>query len=76
MTQKEKAEMLKETISFLYEKESRGKAYISRLLQINRNVLSEMMDSWNLIKGDMKHLPPSKEKISQGKQKQNSQHAV
>lgn len=63
MTQKEKAEMLKETISFLYEKESRGKAYISRLLQINRNVLSKMMDSWNLIKGDMKHLPPSKEKF-------------
>ena len=36
MTQKEKIEMLKETITFLYEKEGRSKSYISRLLCVDR----------------------------------------
>lgn len=39
MTQKDKIELLKDTIAYLYEKEGRSISYISRVLQLNRKEL-------------------------------------
>ena len=63
MTQREKAEMLKETIRFLYENESRGKVYISNLLEIDRRVLTYAIKEWGLVKGTERHLKPSSQKF-------------
>lgn len=63
MTQKEKVEMLKETISDLYEKEGRSKKYIAELLKVERKVISDLINKENMIKADEKHLSPSKQKF-------------
>lgn len=43
MTAKEKAELLKETIKFLYSNEGRSISYISRLLKIDRQNISSVI---------------------------------
>lgn len=63
MTQNEKIEMLKETIVKLYEKEGRSKSYIADLLNINRKILTQKINEWELIKADERHLTPSNEKF-------------
>lgn len=63
MTQKEKVEMLKDTIVFLYEKEGRSKSYISRLLVVDRKVLTETIKEWGLVQANISYLSPSKQKF-------------
>lgn len=63
MTQIDKVEMLKDTISFLYEKEGRSKVYISELLKVNRNILTQKIKEWELVKADVRHLTPSNQKF-------------
>ena len=63
MTQNEKIEMLKDTIVKLYEKEGRSKSYIADLLSINRKVLIQKINEWELVKADERHLTPSNEKF-------------
>ena len=65
MTQKEKIELLKPTIIFLYEKEGRSKSYISRLLEIDRKTLSNVINyEWKLTKTNIKRLNPSNQKFA------------
>lgn len=59
MTVNEKIEMLKNTIEFLYSKDSRNIEYISKLLEINENILKSKIDEWKLVKADEKHIKPS-----------------
>lgn len=63
MTQIEKIEMLKDTIIILYEKEGRSKSYISNLLSVDRKILIQKINEWELIKADLRHLTPSNEKF-------------
>lgn len=63
MTHREKAELLKDTIIFLYTKEGRSKSYISKLLYIERKVLSEYIEELKLIKANVSHLTPSTQKF-------------
>lgn len=63
MTHIEKIEMLKETIVQLYEKEGRSKSYISNLLNIDRKILIQKINEWELVKADKRHLTPSNEKF-------------
>lgn len=64
MTNKEKCEMLKDTIYQLYTKEGRPKTYISKLLQINRGILTEKIKEWDFSQPKSKrHLTPANEKI-------------
>lgn len=63
MTHNEKAELLKDTISQLYEKEGRSIKYISSTLNIDRKVLSKRIKEWNFVKANVKHLKPSQKKF-------------
>lgn len=63
MTQREKIELLKDTIVFLYEKEGRSKSYIARLLVVDRKVLIEKIKEWNLIQANISYLSPSNQKF-------------
>lgn len=63
MTQEEKINLLKKTITTLYAKEGRSKTYISNLLDIDRKMLSIAIDKWELIKADERRLTPSNEKF-------------
>lgn len=64
MTQKEKIIMLKDTIIQLYEKEGRNKSYISKLLNVNRGVLTKMInEEWKLVQANVRHLNPSNQKF-------------
>lgn len=64
MTNKEKAEMLKQTIEYLYCKEGRSKNYISRLLFINRHIIQDKINEWGLIPAEpTRHLKPSEKKF-------------
>lgn len=63
MTQRDKIEILKTTISFLYEKEGRSKSYISRLLEIDRKILTEMINEWGLVQANISRLTPSNQKF-------------
>ncbi len=63
MTQREKIELLKETIEFLYEKEGRSKNYISNLLKVDRKVLTATIELWGLTQGNSSRLTPSNEKF-------------
>lgn len=64
MTQKEKINMLKDTICFLYEKEGRNKSYISKLLNIDRKTLSNTINyEWKLEQGNFSYLTPSNQKF-------------
>lgn len=65
MTQKEKIELLKSTITFLYEKEGRSKSYIARLLEVDRKTLISKINEWNLTQNkSRKHLSPSNQKFA------------
>ena len=64
MTNKEKAELMKNTIYQLYSKEGRTKSYISRLLEIDRKVLINMIREWGFPEAEPKrHLTPSNQKF-------------
>lgn len=64
ITQAEKAEMLKDTISFLYSKEGRSKNYISQLLSIDRKTLTNKIKEWDLPEAEPRHhMTPSTEKF-------------
>lgn len=64
MTQKEKIEMLKPAITFLYEKEGRSKNYISKLLEIDRVLLTKYINNtWELTEANSKRLKPSSKKF-------------
>lgn len=63
MTHREKIDLMKSTIVFLYEKEGRSKSYISKLLGVERSTLSAAINSWGLVKADIRHLTPSSQKF-------------
>lgn len=64
MTPREKIEYLKDTIVYLYEKEGRNKTYISKLLELNIGLLTNIINNeWCLIKADKIHFSPSKQKF-------------
>ena len=59
-----KAEMLKKTITHLYSKEGRSFSYISKLLDINRQTISQKIKEWNLTPAPPKrYLSPSNQKF-------------
>lgn len=62
MTHREKIELLQNTIVQLYEKEGRSKSYISRLLEVDRKVLSEKINEWGLVQAQVSRLTPSRQK--------------
>ena len=63
MKNTEKAELLKSTIEHLYSKEGRSISYISRLLEINRKVLSSKIHEWNLpVAPHIRYMKPSTRK--------------
>lgn len=64
MTQREKIEMLKSTIIFLYEKEGRSKSYISKLLEVDRKTLTNLIKEWGLVQANIKRLTPSNQKFA------------
>ena len=64
MTNREKIELLKDTICFLYEKEGRSKSYISRLLDLDRTLLTKIINTeWKLEKANKHYMKPSTEKF-------------
>lgn len=64
MTNREKIELLKDTICFLYEKEGRSKSYISRLLDLDRTLLTKIINTeWKLEKANKHYIKPSTEKF-------------
>lgn len=62
MSHKEKAELLRETIRFLYEKEGRNFSYIGRLLEIPREIISAQIKEWGFVKANVRHAKPSTRK--------------
>lgn len=64
ITQKQKIVELKETIRFLYEKEGRSKSYISRLLVVDRKLLTYQIKDWGFIQANTKRLSPSNQKFA------------
>ena len=64
MTSKEKAILLKDTISQLYEKEGRSYSYISRLLKIDRKVLTNFIKEQKMEKANCSYLTPSNQKFA------------
>lgn len=64
MTQKEKIELLKETIYQLYEKEGRTFSYISRLLQVDRKVLTYSIREWGMKQANISYMTPSNQKFA------------
>lgn len=63
MTQKEKIQTLKGTIEKLYCKEGRSKAYIARLLEVDRKTLSTFITNWNLVQANVSYMSPSNQKF-------------
>ena len=63
MTNREKIDLLKSTIEFLYTKEGRPKSYIARLLEVDRKVLTGIINEWGLIQANTYHLTPSNKKF-------------
>lgn len=63
MTQKEKIETLKGTIEKLYCKEGRSKAYIARLLEVDRKTLSTFITDWGLVQANVSYMSPSNQKF-------------
>lgn len=64
MTHREKIEMLRSTIEFLYEKEGRSKSYISELLEVDRRQLTNVLNKeWKLQQGNVSYLTPSNQKF-------------
>ncbi len=64
MTNLEKIYLLKSTIERLYCKEGRSKSYISKLLSVNRKILTYVINhEWKFVQANIKHLSPSKRKF-------------
>ncbi len=65
MTAKEKVYALKTAIVQLYEKEGRSKSYIARLLELDRHVLTTVINTeWKLTQGaGQRRLTPSNQKF-------------
>lgn len=64
MDYKEKSELLKDTIIYLYSKEGRSFSYISKLLNINRSVISKKIKEWEVTPAHHKrYLTPSNQKF-------------
>lgn len=64
MTHREKIEILRSTIEFLYEKEGRSKSYISKLLEVDRRQLTNVLNKeWKLQQGNVSYLTPSNQKF-------------
>lgn len=64
MTNREKIESLKEPIRKLYSVEGRNKSYIARLFDIDRSLLSKVIErEWHLEKSQKEHLTPSAQKF-------------
>ena len=64
LSSSQKADLLKDTIEFFYSKEGRSKSYISRVLNIDRKVLTNKIKEWNLQEAPHKrHLTPSTKKF-------------
>lgn len=64
MNSNEKAELLKDTIEYLYGKEGRSKSYIERLLGINRTTISRKLKEWGTKEAEpRRHLTPSNQKF-------------
>lgn len=64
MTQKEKIESLREPITKLYSIEGRTKSYISRLFDVDRKTLINMInDVWKLEQAKKHHFTPSVQKF-------------
>ena len=60
MTNREKIEFLKDSITHLYSVEGRTKSYISRLFDVDRSLLSKIItNEWNLEQAQKTHLKPS-----------------
>lgn len=59
----EKIIELKQTISFLYEKEGRTIFYIARLLNVDRSTLSKQVRAWEMVKANSRHINPSTQKF-------------
>lgn len=64
MTQREKIEILKSTIIFLYEKEGRSKVYISKLLEVDRKTLTYAIKDWGLVQANVYRMKPSNQKFA------------
>lgn len=65
MTEREKIELLKNTIIKLYCNEGRSKSYISRLLEVDRKTLIKAINKdWKLEKGNVSYLTPSNQKFA------------
>ena len=63
-TNKEKIYLLKSTIKFLYCKEGRSKAYIAKLLDVDRSRLTKIInDEWKLEQANIRYMLPSNEKF-------------
>lgn len=64
MKNKDKAELLKDTIYQLYSKEGRSISYIGKLLGIDRKIVSKKIREWDLPEPETKrHLKPSTQKF-------------
>lgn len=64
MTDYEKLEMLKDTVLQLYEKEGRSFSYISRLLKVDRRLVSKFTKANNMEKANCHHLSKSNQKFA------------
>lgn len=64
ITNREKIEMLKDTITHLYCKEGRNKSYIARLLNVDRVKLTAIINhEWKLEQAHKRHVTPSTQKF-------------
>ena len=63
MTNREKIDLLKSTIEFLYTKEGRSKLYIAKLLEVDRKTLTGIINEWGLIQANTHYLTPSNKKF-------------
>lgn len=61
LTHSEKAELLKDSIVYLYSKEGRSMLYISKVLKIDSNVVSKKIKEWRVKKHE--GLKPSEKKF-------------
>lgn len=64
MTDYEKLEMLKDTVSQLYEKEGRSFCYIARLLNVERRQVSKFTRANNMEKANCHYLTKSNQKFA------------
>lgn len=63
LSQRQIADLMKDTITYLYSKEGRSKNYISKLLKIDNRILTEKIQEWKLEKSKSKsYLTPSQKK--------------